>query len=216
LQSNRNSAPIVLRLWRRTLVSGLPAKSGPEGRTSDDHGAGPPSGPRPQRQRAEAAARAAANSTAKPGERRPADTNPSKPSRNLARATLVQVGGLGWPLSGDLLAGYGARMPDGRTSSGLLIAAAQGSPVRAVADGSVVFAEWMTGYGLILILDHGDGTMSLYAHSETLLKSVGDRVRRGDPVARVGNSGGASRPALYFELRRDGRPVDPRQWFGNR
>lgn len=175
---------------------------------------------RAERQRAEAAARAAATSTGKapprPGERRPADGNAGKPPRTVARATPVQVGGLGWPLSGDLLAGYGARMPDGSASNGLLIGAAQGSPVRAVADGSVVFAEWMTGYGLILILDHGDGTMSLYAHSETLLKSVGDRVRRGDPVARVGNSGGASRPALYFELRRNGRPVDPRQWFGKR
>jgi murein hydrolase activator len=107
-------------------------------------------------------------------------------------------------------------MPDGRISSGLLIAAAMGSPVRAVADGTVVFAEWMTGYGLILIVDHGNGTLSLYAHNESLLKHVGDAVTRGDAVARVGNSGGLPQPGLYFELRRNGQPVNPTQWFGNR
>jgi septal ring factor EnvC (AmiA/AmiB activator) len=127
----------------------------------------------------------------------------------VARAAPVQVGGLGWPLSGALLAGYGGRMPDGRSSSGVLIGAAAGTPVRAVADGTVVFAEWMTGYGMILIVDHGNGAMSLYAHCETLLKEPGAAVKRGDAVATVGNSGGQGRPALYFELRRNGQPVNP-------
>ncbi|TYT26686.1 peptidoglycan DD-metalloendopeptidase family protein [Luteimonas viscosa] len=132
-----------------------------------------------------------------------------KPPPAVARAAPIQVGGLGWPLSGALLAGYGGRMPDGRSSSGVLIGAAAGTPVRAVADGTVVFAEWMTGYGMILIVDHGNGAMSLYAHCETLLKEPGTTVKRGDAVATVGNSGGQGRPALYFELRRNGQPVNP-------
>lgn len=131
----------------------------------------------------------------------------------VARAAPVRVGGFGWPLSGDLLAGYGGRMPDGRASNGLLISAAQGTPVRAVADGTVVFAEWMTGYGLILIVDHGGGYLSLYAHNESLLKDVGADIKRGDAVARVGNSGGLAQSALYFELRRNGQPVDPGSWL---
>ncbi|HSR64183.1 MAG TPA: peptidoglycan DD-metalloendopeptidase family protein, partial [Xanthomonadaceae bacterium] len=119
-------------------------------------------------------------------------------------------------LSGQLLAGYGGTLPDGGRSSGVLIAAPAGSTVRAVADGKVVFADWMNGYGLILIVDHGNGTMSLYAHNEALLRDVGSTVRRGDPVASVGNSGGQGRPALYFELRRNGQPVDPGSWLQRR
>ena len=168
-----------------------------------------------------AAAKVAAAST-KPSGSRSAGTkaNGSKPApaqrappRQTANAAPVRVGGFGWPLSGNLVAGFGGRMPDGRASSGLLIAAGLGTPVRAVADGNVVFAEWMTGYGLILIVDHGNGYLSLYAHNESLLKDVGAQVKRGDAVARVGNSGGLEQPALYFELRRNGQPVDPGSWL---
>ena len=140
-------------------------------------------------------------------------THTRKPPRQTAVATPVRVGGFGWPLSGHLVAGYGGRMPDGRASTGLLIAAGLGTPVRAVADGNVVFAEWMTGYGLILIVDHGNGYMSLYAHNDGLLRDTGDRVKRGDAVAKVGSSGGQGLPALYFELRRNGQPVDPSTWL---
>jgi murein hydrolase activator len=134
----------------------------------------------------------------------------------VAKTAPIQVGGLGWPLSGTLLAGYGSRMPDGRSSSGVLIGAAAGTTVKAVADGTVVFSEWMTGYGLILIVDHGNGYMSLYAHNDALLKDAGDAVKRGDAVASVGNSGGQGKPGLYFELRRNGRPVDPGTWLQKR
>lgn len=166
-------------------------------------------------ERAEKARAAKARATAgtKQGAR---TTTERKPPRQIARAAPVRVGGAGWPLSGSLLAGYGGRMPDGRASHGLLISAGMGSPVRAVADGSVVFAEWMTGYGLILIVDHGNGYLSLYAHNESLLKDVGATVKRGDAVSRVGNSGGLAQPALYFELRRNGQPVDPAVWMGRR
>ena len=82
-----------------------------------------------------------------------------------------------------------------------------------MADRDVVLGEWMTVYGLVLIIDHGNGYLSLYAHNESLLRNPGDRVKRGEAVARVGSSGGQSRPVLYFELRRNGRPVDPKQWL---
>ena len=94
-----------------------------------------------------------------------------------------------------------------------MIAANAGAPVKAVADGTVVYAEWMTGYGLLLIVDHGNGYMSLYAHNDALLKDVGTGVKRGDAVATVGSSGGHGRPALYFELRRNGQPVNPNTWL---
>ena len=160
-----------------------------------------------------AAARIAAANAAKPGAAKPGVRAQPKPPRQTASAAPVRVGGFGWPLSGNLVAGFGGRMPDGRASSGLLIAAGLGSPVRAVADGTVVFAEWMTGYGLILIVDHGNGYLSLYAHNESLLKDAGEAVKRGDTVARVGNSGGLEQPALYFELRRNGQPVNPDSWL---
>ena len=159
--------------------------------------------------RAEAERRAAAARAARAG----AGATASAPARTPAAVGGPQVGGVGWPLSGTLLAGYGARMPDGRGSDGLLLAAGAGTPVKAVADGQVVYAEWMTGYGLLLIIDHGDGYMSLYAHNDALLKDAGDSVRRGDAVATVGNSGGHGRPALYFELRRNGQPVNPNVWL---
>ncbi len=169
---------------------------------------------RAEEERRAAAAREAAATTPAPGAGR--SPVPDAPRVAVARTAPVQVGGLSWPLAGSLLAGYGGRMPDGRRSSGVLVAAAAGSPVAAVADGTVVFAEWMTGYGLILIVDHGNGYMSLYAHNDSLLKAPGDRVRRGDAVSTVGTSGGQGRAALYFELRRDGKPVDPTAWLQKR
>ncbi len=161
--------------------------------------------------RAEAQRRAAAERAAR---EKPADGSaPRRKPTTIASAPAPQVGGLGWPVSGALLAGFGATMPDGRGSDGLLIAAAAGTPVKAVADGQVVYAEWMTGYGLLLIVDHGNGYMSLYAHNDALLKDVGDAVKRGDAVSTVGTSGGHGRAALYFELRRNGSPVNPGAWL---
>lgn len=141
---------------------------------------------------------------------------PATPRPAVANAPALKVGGLGWPLSGNLLARFGGKLPDGRASVGVLIGAPAGSTVTAVADGSVVFSEWMTGYGLILIVDHGNGYMSLYAHNDSLLRDAGDRVKRGDAVAKVGSSGGQGVPALYFELRRNGQPVDPSSWLQKR
>ena len=159
-----------------------------------------------------AAADKAARQAAAAGRPPPATKVPPQ----VATAPAPKVGGLGWPLSGNLLARYGGRLPDGRTSSGVLIGAPAGSTVTAVADGTVVFSDWMTGYGMILIVDHGNGYMSLYAHNDALLKDAGARVSRGDAVAKVGNSGGQGVTALYFELRRGGQPVNPDSWLQRR
>lgn len=141
---------------------------------------------------------------------------PPRPPTQVARTTAPQVGGLGWPVSGSLLTAYGGKLPDGRSSTGILIGAPAGTAVKAVADGTVVFAEWMTGYGMLLIVDHGNGYMSLYAHNDGLLKSVGNTVRRGDTVSSVGSSGGQGRSGLYFELRQNGAPVNPTTWLQRR
>lgn len=130
-----------------------------------------------------------------------------------ARPFAQRRGQLPMPLSGALLVGFGSRLPDGRTAEGWLIAGTAGAEVRAIAHGRVAFADWLKGYGLILILDHGDGWMSLYAHNDALLKEAGDWVRAGEPVSSVGSSGGQGRAALYFELRQNSRPVDPRNWL---
>ncbi len=165
----------------------------------------------------EAQRKAAAARAARDAARATTGTTQSRPRPPvIANATPLRVGGLGWPVSGALLAGFGGKLPDGGTSEGVLIGTAAGSTVKAVADGRVVFSDWMNGYGLILIIDHGNGTMSLYAHNEALLHDAGDNVKRGDPVTSVGNSGAQGRPALYFELRRNGRPVDPVGWLQKR
>ena len=85
--------------------------------------------------------------------------------------------------------------------------------MQAVRAGRVAYADWLKGYGLLLILDHGGGYMSLYAFNDTLLKNAGDAVEAGEAIATLGSSGGQGRPALYFELRRDGQPQDPRSWL---
>ncbi len=155
------------------------------------------------------AARAKARTEADPARR--ADAGKRRPA--VSSAPPLRVGGLGWPVAGNLLASFGGRLPDGRRSDGVLIAAPAGTAIKTVADGTVVFADWMTGYGNILIVDHGNGYMSLYAHADGLLKDPGTPVRRGDPVATVGTSGGQDIAALYFELRRNGTPVNPAGWL---
>ena len=172
---------------------------------------------REAQRKAAAAAKAAKAASKAPAAKPGSSTRPG--ARKAAKAVKVastpalQVGGLGWPVSGALLAGFRGIMPDGRSSDGLLIGASAGSPVKAVAAGQVVYAEWMTGYGLLMIVDHGNGYMSLYAHNDALLKDVGAAVKSGESVGTVGSSGGQGRPALYFELRRNGQPVNPGAWL---
>jgi septal ring factor EnvC (AmiA/AmiB activator) len=145
-------------------------------------------------------------------ERPPALTSqfPQGPIRRLR-------GRLGWPVAGTLQARYGTERQEGRMQwQGLLIGAAEGTPVRAVADGEVLFASWMPYYGLVGIVDHGGGVLSLYGHNQTLLRRPGERVRAGDVLGRVGVSGGRRKPGLYFEIRNDGTPTDPERWLAAR
>lgn len=121
-------------------------------------------------------------------------------------------GQLAAPVPGRVITAFAAALPDGRRSEGWLLEAAAGETVRAVAPGRVAFSDWMKGYGLLLILDHGEGFLSLYAHNDGLLREVGDWVKVGEPLAQAGSSGGQGRSALYFELRRQGLPLDPRVW----
>lgn len=124
-------------------------------------------------------------------------------------------GRLAWPVTGKIESAFGQRRATGAPSTGVLLAAEQGAPVRAVYHGRVVFADWLHGLGLLLVVDHGDGYMTLYGHNDALLKEPGDWVRPGEPVAQVGTTGGRSSPALYFEIRHDGEPVDPNAWIAN-
>ncbi|MCU1725601.1 murein hydrolase activator EnvC [Pseudomonas sp. 7P_10.2_Bac1] len=123
-------------------------------------------------------------------------------------------GKLPWPVDGRLLARFGeSRGDDGRTKwDGVMISANAGTQVHAVHGGRVVFADWLRGAGQLVILDHGNGFLSLYGHNQTLLKSAGDIVKAGDVISTVGNSGGQATPALYFAIRQQGRPSDPAQW----
>lgn len=123
-----------------------------------------------------------------------------------------QRGSLPWPVAGRLSHGFG-QLRDGARTRGWLIAAEAGTAVRSVGYGRVAFADWLRGFGLLLIVDHGDGLMSLYGHNDSLLRDVGDWVETGDEIATVGDSGGAGQTALYFEMRQAGAAVDPRGWL---
>ena len=123
-------------------------------------------------------------------------------------------GKLPWPVDGRLLARFGeSRGDDARAKwDGVMISANAGTQVHAVHGGRVVFADWLRGAGQLVILDHGNGYLSLYGHNQTLLKSAGDIVKAGDVISTVGNSGGQATPALYFAIRQQGRPSDTAQW----
>ncbi|MEX0431452.1 murein hydrolase activator EnvC family protein [Spiribacter insolitus] len=125
----------------------------------------------------------------------------------------LSEGALAWPVRGPLLAHYGSERAAGLRWTGLLIGGDEGEPVRPVAPGQVVFADWLRGLGLLLIIDHGAGYLSLYGRNQALYSDVGDWVEVDDVIATVGRSGGRAEPALYFELRADGKPVDPLAWL---
>ena len=96
---------------------------------------------------------------------------------------------------------------------GWLIPAPEGAEIKAIHHGRVVYADWLRGQGLLLIIDHGEGYLSLYGHNRSLQREVGDWVKPGDIIATVGASGGATSPGLYFEIRHDGQPVNPSSWI---
>ncbi|MFZ1766572.1 MAG: peptidoglycan DD-metalloendopeptidase family protein [Candidatus Nitrotoga sp.] len=123
-------------------------------------------------------------------------------------------GKLTLPVMGEVVNKFGSARPDSTVLwRGLMLRAANGQPVKSVAAGRVVFADWLRGFGNLLIIDHGKGYMSLYGNNETLYKQVGDILRGGDTVAAVGNSGGNEDSGVYFELRHRGEPIDPLKWI---
>ena len=136
---------------------------------------------------------------------------PPPPARPLPKG-LREIREL--PVRGRLIGDFGKPRADGLLRwDGLMLAAPAGADVKAVRGGRVIYADWLPGMGLLLIVDHGKGYLSLYGHNQDLLRKAGDAVRQGEVIAHVGDSGGQGTPGLYFELRRNGRPVNPRQWI---
>ncbi|MGH8725845.1 MAG: murein hydrolase activator EnvC family protein, partial [Burkholderiales bacterium] len=122
-------------------------------------------------------------------------------------------GKLSLPVRGELAGRFGApRGAAGTEAKGVFIRAPGGQPVRAIARGQVVYADWMRGFGNLLIVDHGESYLSIYANNESLLKELGDAVVSGEPIATTGSSGGNEETGLYFEMRHLGRPFDPLRW----
>lgn len=144
---------------------------------------------------------------------------PGQKVDRVADASLAGInfsrlkGRLALPVAGEILHRFGQdREGGGPAWKGLFIRAKQGVEVRAVGSGQVAFADWLRGFGNLLIVDHGGGFLSLYSNNESLYKQPGDAVRAGDVVAAVGATGGQAEPGLYFELRRQGKPFDPLSW----
>ena len=126
-------------------------------------------------------------------------------------------GRLTWPVAGTLLHDYGQPRVSGKLKwNGVVLGAPRGQEVRAVYHGRIAFADWLAGVGWIVIIDHGEGYMTLYGYNETVLKNAGDWVAPGDVIATVGDSGGQRQTGLYFELRRGTKPIDPRRWITRR
>lgn len=124
-------------------------------------------------------------------------------------------GKLTWPAQGKVQKLFGQSRNAGKLRwNGVLIGESQGNTVYAVAPGRVAFADWLRGYGLLIIIDHGDGYMSLYGHNQGLLKEVGDWVETDEAIAEVGSSGGRDQAGLYFEIRHNGKPTNPAAWCG--
>lgn len=129
---------------------------------------------------------------------------------------ISHKGKLPWPVKGRVRHGFGATRTGSMKWTGWLLSAKEETPVSAVHHGRVVFSDYLRGHGLILIIDHGGGYLSLYAHNQVLLKETGDWVLSGEDIAKVGNTGGLERSALYFEIRRRGKAIDPKPWLKTR
>ncbi|WP_375056735.1 murein hydrolase activator EnvC [Zobellella sp. DQSA1] len=137
----------------------------------------------------------------------------AKPSGNFGG---LAKGSLPWPLNGQLVHRFGAARTSQLSWKGLLIGAGVGQEVKAVANGQVVYADWLNGFGMVMVIDHGKGYMSLYGHNQSLLQGPGDRVSAGQAIALSGESGGQSRSGLYFEIRYQGQAIDPLPWLARR
>lgn len=135
-----------------------------------------------------------------------------KSRRVVEGAFRSMKGKLQLPVSAPIDAHFGDRRSTGVRWDGIMLRPPDGAKVRAIFDGRVVYADWLRGFGLLLIIDHGDGFMSLYSHNDSLYKQVGDWVGAGEVIATVGTSGGLDEPGLYFEIRHNGEPQNPLSW----
>jgi septal ring factor EnvC (AmiA/AmiB activator) len=165
-----------------------------------------------QAKRAEQARRAAAPPSRPGGSAQSGDVEPPPGSKLAALRDKMHL-----PVKGEVIARFGTPRKteagvNAPTWRGVLIRAPQGAEVRSVAAGRVVFADWLRGFGNLLIVDHGEGLLSVYGNNESLLRSVGDRIEADDVISAVGNTGGNTESGLYFELRFEGRPIDPLKW----
>jgi septal ring factor EnvC (AmiA/AmiB activator) len=148
---------------------------------------------------------------------KPRPRNEALPADTGGGAFAATRGTLALPVRGELGGRFGSPRSDGGiTWKGVFIAAKSGDGVKAVAGGRVVYADWLRGFGNLLILDHGEGILSVYGNNEAVLVSTGERIEAGAQVATVGTSGGHREPGLYFELRYEGRPFDPLRWVAAR
>lgn len=142
-----------------------------------------------------------------------------KPTEN-ERSLMARTGGLGrpqkqysWPVQGSLLHQYAEIIQGELRWKGIVIKTAAGTEIKAIADGRVILVDWLQGYGLVMVIEHGKGDMSLYGYNESALVNVGDLVHAGQPVVLAGDSGGQGQSALYFEIRRQGQAVNPLSWL---
>lgn len=124
-----------------------------------------------------------------------------------------QKGKLNWPINGSISQHFGERRQGGMSSRGILIQTTEGAAIKAIADGQVIYADWLKGYGWVIVLDHGAGFMSLYGHNQSLLKTPGSRITAGETIAAAGMSGGQATAGLYFEIRNRGEAVNPISWL---
>ncbi|MCX8602022.1 murein hydrolase activator EnvC [Gilliamella sp. B2923] len=136
------------------------------------------------------------------------------------RSLMARVSGIGqpghqfdWPVSGTVAHRFGESLQGELHWKGMVINANDGTQVKAIADGRVILASWLQGYGFVVALEHGKGDMSLYGYNQRVLVDVGDKIHANQPIALVGSSGGQNTPSLYFEIRRDGKALDPRGWL---
>ncbi|MEZ9565333.1 murein hydrolase activator EnvC [Vibrio artabrorum] len=141
-----------------------------------------------------------------------------KAARERRNAVLMdglakRKGKLPWPIKGRVLHSYGSRQTGQINWKGIVISAQYGQQVKSVYSGTVVFAEYLRGYGLVVLLDHGKGDMTLYGFNQALLKKEGDKVKAGEAIALAGDTGGQTRPSLYFEIRRNSRAQNPKSWL---
>lgn len=154
-------------------------------------------------------------------DRQPQPATGKQPQSPMVSTAITHNGGnfstvrgkLPWPVNGRLIAHFGSARGDTRSKwDGVLISSQAGTQVRAIHPGRVVFADWLRGAGLLVIVDHGDGYLSLYGHNQSILSRPGDMVQTGQAISTVGNTGGQDQAALYFAIRQKGKPADPTQW----